>query len=151
MFSKHDQLQGYDDELLAAMELASAAGRLPPELIAPENYARRRVMQGSGLTNKYAEGYPGSAATAAANTADGRRALAIDRARQLFGAAYANVQPPLVPATNAAVYLARITLATPSPGMSLAHGGHPPRRHKVSSSGKLYNAAQHGLTVRWPG
>ncbi|MDN9032296.1 serine hydroxymethyltransferase, partial [Enterobacter hormaechei] len=105
MFSKHDQLQGYDDELLAAMDAEDRRQEDHIELIASENYASKRVMQaqGSGLTNKYAEGYPGKRYDGGCEHVDKVERLAIDRARQLFGADYANVQPHSGSSANAAV------------------------------------------------
>ncbi len=147
MFSKHDQLQGYDDELLAAMDAEDRRQEDHIELIASENYASKRVMQaqGSGLTNKYAEGYPGKRYYGGCEHVDKVERLAIDRARQLFGAAYANVQPHSGSSANAAVYLALLNAGDTILGMSLAHGGHLTHGAKVSSSGKLYNAVQYGL------
>ncbi|OPD91816.1 hypothetical protein AO973_27050, partial [Pseudomonas aeruginosa] len=117
------------------------------ELIASENYASKRVMQaqGSGLTNKYAEGYPGKRYYGGCEHVDKVERLAIDRARQLFGADYANVQPHSGSSANAAVYLALLNAGDTILGMSLAHGGHLTHGAKVSSSGKLYNAVQYGL------
>ncbi|TEJ69635.1 serine hydroxymethyltransferase [Pseudomonas aeruginosa] len=147
MFSKHDQLQGYDDELLAAMDAEDRRQEDHIELIASENYASKRVMQaqGSGLTNKYAEGYPGKRYYGGCEHVDKVERLAIDRARQLFGADYANVQPHSGSSANAAVYLALLNAGDTILGMSLALGGHLTHGAKVSSSGKLYNAVQYGL------
>ncbi len=109
--------------------------------------ASKRVMQaqGSGLTNKYAEGYPGKRYYGGCEHVDKVEQLAIDRARQLFGADYANVQPHSGSSANAAVYLALLNAGDTILGMSLAHGGHLTHGAKVSSSGKLYNAVQYGL------
>ncbi|EOT08799.1 serine hydroxymethyltransferase 1 [Pseudomonas aeruginosa MSH-10] len=147
MFSKHDQIRGYDDELLAAMDAEEARQEDHIELIASENYTSKRVMQaqGSGLTNKYAEGYPGKRYYGGCEHVDKVERLAIDRARQLFGADYANVQPHSGSSANAAVYLALLNAGDTILGMSLAHGGHLTHGAKVSSSGKLYNAVQYGL------
>ncbi len=147
MFSKHDQIRGYDDELLAAMDAEEARQEDHLELIASENYTSKRVMQaqGSGLTNKYAEGYPGKRYYGGCEHVDKVEQLAIDRARQLFGADYANVQPHSGSSANAAVYLALLNAGDTILGMSLAHGGHLTHGAKVSSSGKLYNAVQYGL------
>lgn len=147
MFSKHDQIRGYDDELLAAMDAEEARQEDHLELIASENYTSKRVMQaqGSGLTNKYAEGYPGKRYYGGCEHVDKVERLAIDRARQLFGADYANVQPHSGSSANAAVYLALLNAGDTILGMSLAHGGHLTHGAKVSSSGKLYNAVQYGL------
>ncbi|TEE99670.1 serine hydroxymethyltransferase [Pseudomonas aeruginosa] len=147
MFSKHDQIRGYDDELLAAMDAEEARQEDHLELIASENYTSKRVMQaqGSGLTNKYAEGYPGKRYYGGCEHVDKVEQLAIDRARQLFGADYANVQPHSGSSANAAAYLALLNAGDTILGMSLAHGGHLTHGAKVSSSGKLYNAVQYGL------
>ncbi|MNF74453.1 Serine hydroxymethyltransferase 2 [compost metagenome] len=117
------------------------------ELIASENYTSQRVMeaQGSGLTNKYAEGYPGKRYYGGCEHVDVVEQLAIDRAKQLFGADYANVQPHSGSQANAAVYLALLQAGDTVLGMSLAHGGHLTHGAKVSFSGKLYNAVQYGI------
>ncbi|VVN45294.1 Serine hydroxymethyltransferase [Pseudomonas fluorescens] len=147
MFSKHDQIKGYDDELLAAMNAEDARQEHHIELIASENYTSQRVMQaqGSGLTNKYAEGYPGKRYYGGCEHVDVVEQLAIDRARQLFGADYANVQPHSGSQANAAGYLALLQAGDTVLGMSLAHGGHLTHGAKVSFSGKLYNAVQYGI------
>ncbi|WP_223594112.1 serine hydroxymethyltransferase [Pseudomonas sp. A-R-19] len=150
MFSKHDQIKGYDDELLAAMNAEDARQEHHIELIASENYTSQRVMeaQGSGLTNKYAEGYPGKRYYGGCEHVDVVEQLAIDRAKQLFGADYANVQPHSGSQANAAVYLALLQAGDTVLGMSLAHGGHLTHGAKVSFSGKLYNAVQYGIDTR---
>ena len=147
MFSKHDQLQGYDDALLAALNAEERRQEDHIELIASENYCSPRVMQaqGSGLTNKYAEGYPGKRYYGGCEHVDVVEALAIERAKQLFGADYANVQPHSGSSANSAVYLALLQAGDTILGMSLAHGGHLTHGAKVSSSGKLYNAVQYGI------
>jgi glycine hydroxymethyltransferase len=147
MFSKHDQLQGYDDALLAAINAEEQRQEDHIELIASENYCSQRVMQaqGSGLTNKYAEGYPGKRYYGGCEHVDKVEALAIERAKQLFGADYANVQPHSGSSANSAVYLALLNAGDTILGMSLAHGGHLTHGAKVSSSGKLYNAVQYGI------
>ena len=147
MFSQHDQIKGYDDELLAAINAEDARQEHHIELIASENYTSQRVMeaQGSGLTNKYAEGYPGKRYYGGCEHVDVVEQLAIDRARQLFGADYANVQPHSGSQANAAVYLALLQAGDTVLGMSLAHGGHLTHGAKVSFSGKLYNAVQYGI------
>ncbi|EXF91199.1 serine hydroxymethyltransferase [Pseudomonas fluorescens HK44] len=149
MFSKHDQIKGYDDELLAAMNAEDARQEHHIELIASENYTSQRVMeaQGSGLTNKYAEGYPGKRYYGGCEHVDVVEQLAIDRAKQLFGADYANVQPHSGSQANAAVYLALLQAGDTVLGMSLAHGGHLTHGAKVSFSGKLYNAVQYGINT----
>ncbi len=147
MFSKQDQIQGYDDALLAAMNAEEQRQEDHIELIASENYTSKRVMQaqGSGLTNKYAEGYPGKRYYGGCEHVDKVEALAIERAKQLFGADYANVQPHSGSSANGAVYLALLQAGDTILGMSLAHGGHLTHGAKVSSSGKLYNAVQYGI------
>ncbi|MFP6851491.1 MAG: serine hydroxymethyltransferase [Pseudomonas sp.] len=147
MFSKHDQIQGYDDELLSAINAEERRQEHHIELIASENYTSKRVMeaQGSGLTNKYAEGYPGKRYYGGCEHVDVVEQLAIDRAKALFGADYANVQPHSGSSANSAVYLALINAGDTILGMSLAHGGHLTHGAKVSSSGKLYNAVQYGI------
>ncbi|MFB0705537.1 serine hydroxymethyltransferase [Pseudomonas protegens] len=150
MFSKHDQIKGYDDELLAAINAEDVRQEHHIELIASENYTSQRVMeaQGSGLTNKYAEGYPGKRYYGGCEHVDVVEQLAIDRAKQLFGADYANVQPHSGSQANAAVFLALLQAGDTVLGMSLAHGGHLTHGAKVSFSGKLYNAKEYGIDVR---
>ena len=147
MFSKQDQIQGYDDELLAAIDQEERRQEEHIELIASENYCSQRVMeaQGSGLTNKYAEGYPGKRYYGGCEHVDKVEQLAIDRAKQLFGADYANVQPHSGSSANAAVYLALLNAGDTVLGMSLAHGGHLTHGASVSFSGKIYNAVQYGI------
>jgi len=117
------------------------------ELIASENYASPRVLeaQGSVLTNKYAEGYPGKRYYGGCEYVDIAEQLAIDRAKQLFGAAYANVQPHSGSQANAAAYLALVQPGDPILGMSLDHGGHLTHGAKVNFSGKFFKAAQYGI------
>ncbi|MDQ1362273.1 MAG: glycine hydroxymethyltransferase, partial [Pseudomonadota bacterium] len=119
------------------------------ELIASENYASPRVMQaqGSVLTNKYAEGYPGKRYYGGCEYVDQAEQLAMDRAKKLFGADYANVQPHSGSQANAAVYMALCNPGDTVLGMSLAHGGHLTHGAKVSFSGKMYNAVQYGLNA----
>lgn len=147
MFSKDMQIAGFDDELWAAMQAEEVRQEEHIELIASENYTSPRVMQaqGSVLTNKYAEGYPAKRYYGGCENVDVAEQLAIDRAKELFGAAYANVQPHSGSQANAAVYLALLQAGDTILGMSLAHGGHLTHGSKVSSSGKLYNAIQYGL------
>jgi glycine hydroxymethyltransferase len=149
MFSKQDQIQGYDDALFAAMGEEARRQEHHLELIASENYTSQRVMeaQGSVLTNKYAEGYPGKRYYGGCEHVDKVEQLAIERAKQLFGADYANVQPHSGSQANSAVYLALLQAGDTILGMSLAHGGHLTHGAKVSSSGKLYNAVQYGLNT----
>ncbi len=147
MFSKNMQISGFDDELWVAMQAEEVRQEEHIELIASENYTSPRVMQaqGSVLTNKYAEGYPAKRYYGGCEHVDVAEQLAIDRAKELFGADYANVQPHSGSQANAAVYLALLQPGDTILGMSLAHGGHLTHGSKVSSSGKLYNAIQYGL------
>ncbi len=147
MFSKTMQISGYDDELWAAIQAEEKRQEEHIELIASENYASPRVMQaqGSVLTNKYAEGYPGKRYYGGCEYVDIAEQLAIDRARELFGADYANVQPHSGSQANAAVYMALCQPGDTVLGMSLAHGGHLTHGARPNFSGKLYNAVQYGL------
>ncbi len=147
MFSKEMQIAGYDDELWAAIQAEEKRQEEHIELIASENYTSPRVMQaqGSVLTNKYAEGYPGKRYYGGCEHVDVAEQLAIDRAKQLFGAAYANVQPHSGSQANAAVYMALCEPGDTVLGMSLAHGGHLTHGAKPNFSGKIYNAVQYGL------
>ena len=147
MFSKDQQIAGYDDELWAAIEAENKRQEEHIELIASENYTSPRVMQaqGSQLTNKYAEGYPSKRYYGGCEFVDKAEALAIDRAKQLFGADYANVQPHSGSQANAAVYFALVQPGDTVLGMSLAHGGHLTHGAKPNFSGKIYNAVQYGL------
>lgn len=147
MFSSDMKIQGFDDELHAAIEAETQRQEDHIELIASENYASPRVLaaQGSVLTNKYAEGYPGKRYYGGCEFVDIAEQLAIDRAKQLFGAAYANVQPHSGSQANAAVYMALLEPHDTVLGMSLAHGGHLTHGAKVNFSGKLYNAVQYGI------
>jgi len=147
MFSKDMQIAGFDDELWVAMQAEEVRQEEHIELIASENYTSPRVMQaqGSVLTNKYAEGYPAKRYYGGCEHVDVAEQLAIDRAKELFGADYVNVQPHSGSQANAAVYLALLQPGDTILGMSLAHGGHLTHGSKVSSSGKLYNSIQYGL------
>ncbi len=147
MFGKDMRIAGFDDELWAAIQGEERRQEEHIELIASENYASPRVMeaQGSVLTNKYAEGYPGKRYYGGCEYVDIAEQLAIDRARQLFGADYANVQPHSGSQANAAVYLALCNPGDTILGMSLAHGGHLTHGSKVNFSGKIFNAVQYGL------
>ena len=148
MFSKQMTISGYDDELWQAMEAEVRRQEEHIELIASENYTSPRVMQaqGSVLTNKYAEGYPGKRYYGGCEYVDVAEQLAIDRVKQLFGADYANVQPHSGSQANAAVYMALLEPGDTVLGMSLAHGGHLTHGAKVNFSGKIYNAVQYGIT-----
>ena len=147
MFGSDMTIQGFDDELFAAIEAEKRRQEDHIELIASENYASPRVLeaQGSVLTNKYAEGYPGKRYYGGCEHVDVAEQLAIDRAKQLFGADYANVQPHSGSQANAAVYMALLQPHETVLGMSLAHGGHLTHGAKVNFSGKIYNAIQYGI------
>ncbi len=147
MFSKDLRIAGYDDELWAAIENEGRRQEEHIELIASENYTSPRVMQaqGSQLTNKYAEGYPGKRYYGGCEYVDIAEQLAIDRAKALFGADYANVQPHSGSQANAAVYMALCQPGDTVLGMSLAHGGHLTHGAKPNFSGQIYNAVQYGL------
>ena len=147
MFSNSMRIDDYDPELWAAMQAETQRQEDHIELIASENYASPRVMQaqGSVLTNKYAEGYPGKRYYGGCQFVDVAEQLAIDRAKQLFGAAYANVQPHSGSQANAAVYLALAEPGDTLLGMSLADGGHLTHGASVNFSGKVFKAVQYGL------
>ncbi|WP_273526665.1 serine hydroxymethyltransferase [Pseudomonas sp.] len=147
MFHKNLTLTQYDPALAQAIAAEDRRQEDHIELIASENYTSPQVMQaqGSGLTNKYAEGYPGKRYYGGCEYVDVVEQLAIDRAKELFGADYANVQPHSGSSANSAVYLALLNAGDTLLGMSLAHGGHLTHGAKVSSSGKLYNAVQYGI------
>lgn len=147
MFSKDMTIAGFDDELWQAIQQEEIRQEEHIELIASENYTSPRVMQaqGSVLTNKYAEGYPSKRYYGGCEYVDVAEQLAIDRAKQLFGADYANVQPHSGSQANAAVYFALLSPGDTILGMSLAHGGHLTHGSKVNFSGKLFNAFQYGL------
>ena len=139
----------FDPELAKAIEAEGERQEAHIELIASENYCSPAVMeaQGSKLTNKYAEGYPGKRYYGGCEHVDVIEQLAIDRAKALFGADYANVQPHAGSQANSAVYLALLNPGDTVLGMSLAHGGHLTHGAKVSFSGKTYNAIQYGLNT----
>ena len=147
MFGKDMRIAGFDEELWAAIQAEERRQEEHIELIASENYASPRVMeaQGSVLTNKYAEGYPGKRYYGGCEYVDIAEQLAIDRAKELFGADYANVQPHSGSQANAAVYLALCAPGDTILGMSLAHGGHLTHGSKVNFSGKIFNVVQYGL------
>ena len=140
-------LETYDPELARAIDNEERRQEEHIELIASENYTSKRVMavQGSVLTNKYAEGYPGKRYYGGCEYVDDAETLAIERAKQLFGADYANVQPHSGSQANAAVYMALLEPGDTVLGMSLAEGGHLTHGSKVNFSGKIYNAVQYGL------
>ena len=147
MFSRDLTLARYDADLFAAMEQEAQRQEEHIELIASENYASPAVMeaQGSVLTNKYAEGYPGKRYYGGCEYVDVVEQLAIDRAKQLFGADYANVQPHSGSQANSAVFMALLNPGDTVLGMSLAHGGHLTHGASVSFSGKIYHAVQYGI------
>jgi glycine hydroxymethyltransferase len=147
MFAADMKIAGFDPELDAALRAESQRQEDHIELIASENYASPRVLeaQGSVLTNKYAEGYPGKRYYGGCEHVDVAEQLAIDRAKKLFGAGYANVQPHSGSQANAAAYLALINPGDTILGMSLDHGGHLTHGAKVNFSGKVFKAVQYGL------
>jgi len=141
------KIESFDPVLAGAMAAERRRQEEHLELIASENYTSPRVLeaQGSVLTNKYAEGYPGKRYYGGCEHVDVVEQLAIDRAKQLFGAAYANVQPHSGSQANAAVYFALLSPGDTFLGMSLDHGGHLTHGAKVNFSGRLFNAVQYGL------
>lgn len=147
MFSKSVNLAQYDPELAAAIAQEDQRQQDHVELIASENYVSCAVMeaQGSQLTNKYAEGYPGKRYYGGCEHVDVVEQLAIDRVKELFGAEYANVQPHSGSQANQAVYASVLKPGDTILGMSLAHGGHLTHGASVNISGKLYNAITYGL------
>ncbi len=147
MFSKDMTIAGFDDQLAAAIAGEVRRQEEHIELIASENYASPRVLeaQGSVLTNKYAEGYPAKRYYGGCEFVDQAEQLAIERARQLFDADYANVQPHSGSQANAAVYLALCQPGDTILGMSLADGGHLTHGSKVNFSGKTFKAVQYGV------
>jgi glycine hydroxymethyltransferase len=147
MFNNDFQIEGFDDELFQALQSEVRRQEENIELIASENYASPRVLQaqGSVLTNKYAEGYPGRRYYGGCEYVDIAEELAIERAKELYGAAYANVQPHSGSQANAAAYLAMMKPGDTLLGMSLPHGGHLTHGAKVNFSGKLFNVAQYGI------
>ena len=147
MFRTTMTIEGFDPELAQAILGERRRQEDHVELIASENYTSPRVLeaQGSVLTNKYAEGYPGKRYYGGCEFVDIAEQLAIDRAKRLFGAAYANVQPHSGSQANAAAYLALVQPGDPILGMSLDHGGHLTHGAKVNFSGKFFRAAQYGI------
>ena len=147
MFSAQMAIAGFDPQLAQAIAGERVRQEDHIELIASENYASPRVLeaQGSVLTNKYAEGYPGKRYYGGCEYVDIAESLAIDRAKQLFGAAYANVQPHSGSQANAAVYFALLNPGDTILGMSLDHGGHLTHGAKPNFSGKLFRAVQYGI------
>lgn len=149
MFTANMTIKDYDPTLWQAILDENRRQEEHIELIASENYASPRVMeaQGSQFTNKYAEGYPGKRYYGGCEYADIVEQLAIDRAKELFGADYVNVQPHSGSQANAAVYMALIEPHDTILGMDLAHGGHLTHGAKVSFSGKIYNSVLYGITA----
>ncbi|MWQ40831.1 serine hydroxymethyltransferase [Glaesserella parasuis] len=149
MLRRDMNIADYDPELWQAIQGENRRQEEHIELIASENYASPRVMeaQGSQFTNKYAEGYPGKRYYGGCEYADIVEQLAIERAKELFGADYANVQPHSGSQANAAVYGALLMPGDTILGMSLAHGGHLTHGASVSFSGKVYHAEQYGITA----
>jgi len=147
MFDSRYTIAGFDDELARAITAEQARQEEHIELIASENYASPRVMeaQGSVLTNKYAEGYPGRRYYGGCEFVDQAEVLAIDRAKQLFDAGYANVQPHSGSQANQAVFLALLKPGDTILGMDLSEGGHLTHGAKVNFSGKIFNAVHYGL------
>jgi glycine hydroxymethyltransferase len=147
MFGKDMNIEDYDSDLFAAIKAEERRQEQHIELIASENYASPRVMeaQGSVLTNKYAEGYPAKRYYGGCEYVDKVEELAIERAKKLFGADYANVQPHSGSQANSAVFMALCQPGDTVLGMSLADGGHLTHGAKPNFSGKIYNAVQYGL------
>ena len=147
MLKRDMNIADYDAELFAAIQEETLRQEEHIELIASENYTSPRVMeaQGSQLTNKYAEGYPGKRYYGGCEYVDKAEALAIERACQLFGCEYANVQPHSGSQANSAVYMALLNPGDTVLGMSLAHGGHLTHGSPVNFSGKHYNVIPYGI------
>jgi glycine hydroxymethyltransferase len=147
MFDTAATIESFDPEVAKAIAQENRRQEEHIELIASENYASPLVMkaQGTKLTNKYAEGYPGKRYYGGCEYVDDIETLAIERAKKLFGADYANVQPHSGSQANAAAYLALVAPGDTILGMSLADGGHLTHGSKVNFSGKLFNAIQYGL------
>jgi len=147
MFRTTMTIEGFDPELAKAILGEQRRQEDHVELIASENYTSPRVLeaQGSVLTNKYAEGYPGKRYYGGCEFVDIAEQLAIDRAKKLFNAAYANVQPHSGSQANAAAYFALVQPGDAILGMSLDHGGHLTHGAKVNFSGKFFRAAQYGI------
>lgn len=148
MLTRNMNIADFDPELFDAIQKETQRQEHHIELIASENYCSPRVLeaQGSQLTNKYAEGYPGKRYYGGCEYVDIAEDLAIERAKQLFGADYANVQPHSGSQANSAVFMALLNAGDTVLGMSLAHGGHLTHGSHVNFSGKTYNAVQYGLS-----
>lgn len=147
MFDKNESIAGFDDVLWQAMEAEARRQEDHLELIASENYVSPRVLQAQGsiLTNKYAEGYPGKRYYGGCEHVDTVEALAISRAKELFGADYANVQPHSGSQANAAAMMALLNPGDVILGMALSHGGHLTHGSSVNFSGKLYHSVSYGV------
>ena len=147
IFSDNDSIKEYDSELWASFEYEAERQEDHIELIASENYASKRILeaQGSIMTNKYAEGYPAKRYYGGCENVDIAENLAIERAKELFKADYANVQPHSGSSANAAAYLALLEPNDTILGMSLDHGGHLTHGSKVNFSGRNYKSVQYGL------
>jgi glycine hydroxymethyltransferase len=147
MYGNNLSIESFDKDLWEALEGERVRQEHHIELIASENYASPRVMeaQGSVLTNKYAEGYPGKRYYGGCEFVDVAEQLAIDRAKELFGADFANVQPHSGASANAAVFLALLNAGDKILGMSLDHGGHLTHGSKVNFSGKIYDSYSYGI------
>ncbi|MDX1403896.1 MAG: serine hydroxymethyltransferase [Woeseiaceae bacterium] len=150
MFAEMTSIEDFDSELFAAIVAEARRQEEHIELIASENFASPRVLeaQGSVLTNKYAEGYPGKRYYGGCEFVDVAERLAIERAKELFGAAYANVQPHSGSQANAAAFFALIEPGEPILGMSLSHGGHLTHGSKVNFSGRYFDAVQYGVDAK---
>ncbi len=150
MFSDSMTIKGFDDEVWSAITQENVRQEEHIELIASENYTSPRVMQaqGTSMTNKYAEGYPGKRYYGGCEYVDKVEVIAIERAKALFGADYANVQPHSGSQANAAIFLALCAPGDTILGMSLADGGHLTHGAKPNFSGKTYNAIQYGLNAK---
>ena len=142
-----DNLKNTDEEIYNAIEKELNRERNKIELIASENFVSESVMEamGSYMTNKYAEGYPGARYYGGCEYVDIAESIAIERAKKLFGAEYANVQPHSGAQANMAVYFAVLQPGDTVLGMNLSHGGHLTHGSKVNSSGKLYNFVPYGV------
>ena len=147
MFDNSKTIKEFDPELWSSIENETIRQEDHIELIASENYTSKRVLeaQGSVLTNKYAEGYPGKRYYGGCENVDIAEELAIERAKEIYGAAFANVQPHSGASANSAVYLALCDAGDTILGMSLDHGGHLTHGAKVNFSGKTYESFQYGL------
>ena len=145
--TQNQKISEYDSDLSKFLEAESDRQEEHIELIASENYASKRVLeaQGSVLTNKYAEGYPNKRYYGGCEHVDGAETLAIERAKTLFNAKFANVQPHSGASANAAVFLALMEPGDTFLGMALDQGGHLTHGSKVNFSGKNFNAIQYGL------